>query len=166
MVQEDILKIKSYQSLLLKHLCCNWKKQYLLGLKTAHSLQNVTSHTLLKVGDVLLMAYDIKNKLIWKQGLILRAISSRDDSIRSHKLKTANGFLKSTLKIQHFYPLELRILEHLSNFFRFKNSCLKNNDILLCLYYSYYCFVLFSLHSWTFENLYIYLELIDIFSVF
>lgn len=58
-----------------------------------------------KVGDVILIEGDLKNKLLWKLGKIQRAILGRDGNIRSYEIKTVNGILKRS--IQHLYPLDL-----------------------------------------------------------
>ena len=44
----------------------------------AHSLKNSTPQTELKVGDVVLIEEDRKNKLLWKLGKIEIAISGQN----------------------------------------------------------------------------------------
>ncbi|GFY51939.1 uncharacterized protein TNIN_299261 [Trichonephila inaurata madagascariensis] len=53
--KSSCLKRKKYQQLLLKQLWHRWKKQYLLDLRTAHSVKNPKTHPELKVGDVVLI---------------------------------------------------------------------------------------------------------------
>jgi hypothetical protein len=103
--RSSALRRKKFQTLLLKQLWSKWKSHYLLDLKTAHSLKNPSSQAPLKVGDVVLIEEDTKNKLLWKLGKIERAIIGRDNNIRAYEVKTANGLLKRT--VQHLYPLEL-----------------------------------------------------------
>ncbi|GFY62916.1 integrase catalytic domain-containing protein [Trichonephila inaurata madagascariensis] len=56
---------KKYQQLLLKQLWHRWKKkQYLLDLRTAHSVKNPETYPELKVGDVVLIEKNTKNKLL------------------------------------------------------------------------------------------------------
>ncbi|GFY68601.1 integrase catalytic domain-containing protein [Trichonephila inaurata madagascariensis] len=61
--KSSLLKRKKYQQLLLKQLWHRWKKQYLLDLRTAHSVKNPETHPELKVGDVVLIEENTKNKL-------------------------------------------------------------------------------------------------------
>ncbi|GFY39626.1 uncharacterized protein TNIN_116181 [Trichonephila inaurata madagascariensis] len=72
--KSSLLKRKKYQQLLLKQLWHRWKKQYLLDLRTAHSVKNPETHPKLKVGDVVLIEENIKNKLLWKLGKIERTL--------------------------------------------------------------------------------------------
>ncbi|GFY48674.1 integrase catalytic domain-containing protein [Trichonephila inaurata madagascariensis] len=57
-----LLKRKKYQQLLLKQPWHRWKKQYLLDLRTAHSVKNPETYPELKVGDVVLIKENTKNK--------------------------------------------------------------------------------------------------------
>ncbi|GFS32225.1 uncharacterized protein TNIN_168651 [Trichonephila inaurata madagascariensis] len=81
------------------------KKQYLLDLRTAHSVKNPETHPELKVGDVVLIEKNTKNKLLWKLGKIERTLPGRDNKTRCYELKTSGGLLKRT--VEHLYPLEL-----------------------------------------------------------
>ena len=90
---------------MIKQLWKKRKQQYLLDFKTAHSLKNSTPQTELKVGDVVLIEEDRKNKLLWELGKSERIIPGRDYCIGSYEVKTANGLLRRT--VQHLYPLEL-----------------------------------------------------------
>ncbi|XP_054706599.1 uncharacterized protein LOC129216409 [Uloborus diversus] len=103
--RSSLLKRKKYQSLLLRQLWIKWKQQYLLDLRTVHSLNNPNKQPALKIGDVVLIEEDSKNKLLWKLGKIERAFLGRDNNVRSYEVKTASGLLRRT--IQHLYPLEL-----------------------------------------------------------
>ncbi|GFT06590.1 integrase catalytic domain-containing protein [Trichonephila clavipes] len=96
-----LLKRKKYQQLLLKQLWHRWKKQYLLDLRTAHSVKNPETHPELKVGDVVLIEENTKNKLL---GKIESTLSGRDNKTRCYELKTSGGLLKRT--VQHLYPIE------------------------------------------------------------
>ncbi|XP_054706547.1 uncharacterized protein LOC129216358 [Uloborus diversus] len=103
--RSSLLKRKKYQSLLLRQLWIKWKQQHLLDLRTVHSLNNPNKQPALKIGDVVLIEEDSKNKLLWKLGKIKRAFLGRDNNVRSYEVKTASGLLRRT--IQHLYPLEL-----------------------------------------------------------
>ncbi|GFW80639.1 uncharacterized protein TNCV_3234911 [Trichonephila clavipes] len=103
--KSSLLKRKKYQQLLLKQLWYRWKKQYLLDLRTAHSVKNPETHPELKVGDVVLIEENTKNKLLWKLGKIERTLPGRDNKTCCCELKTSGGLLKRT--VQHLYLLEL-----------------------------------------------------------
>ncbi|GFS90530.1 uncharacterized protein TNCV_4097311 [Trichonephila clavipes] len=103
--KSSLLKRKKYQQLFLKQLWHRWKKQYLLDLRTAHSVKNPETHPELKIGDVVLIEENTKNKLLWNLGKIERTLPGRDNKTRCYELKTNDGLLKRT--VQHLYPLEL-----------------------------------------------------------
>ncbi|GFX54996.1 uncharacterized protein TNCV_4356521 [Trichonephila clavipes] len=92
--KSSLLKRKKYQQLILKQL---WKKQYLLDLRTAHSVKNPETYPELKVGDVVLIEENTKNKLLWKLGKIERTLPGRDNKTRCYELKTRGGLLKRTV---------------------------------------------------------------------
>ncbi|GFY52881.1 uncharacterized protein TNIN_388831 [Trichonephila inaurata madagascariensis] len=103
--KSSLLKRKKYQQLFLKQLWHRWKNQYLLDLLTAHSVKNLETHLEPKVGDLVLIEENTKNKLLWKLGKIERTLPGRDNKTRCYELKTSSGLLKRT--VQHLYPLEL-----------------------------------------------------------
>ncbi|GFY11899.1 integrase catalytic domain-containing protein [Trichonephila clavipes] len=103
--KSSLFKRKKYQQLLLKQLWHRWKKQHLLDLRTAHSVKNPETHPELKVGDVVLIEENTKNKFLWKLGKIERTLQGRDNKTRCYELNTSGGLLKRT--VQHLYPLEL-----------------------------------------------------------
>ena len=58
-----------------------------------------------KVGNIVLVEGNAKNKLLWKLGKIESVLPGCDNKIRSYELKTSSGLLKRT--DQHLYPFEL-----------------------------------------------------------
>ncbi|GFY55370.1 hypothetical protein TNIN_319891 [Trichonephila inaurata madagascariensis] len=81
------------------------EKTIRIDLRTAHSVKNPETHPEPKIGDVVLMEENTKNKLLWKLGKIERTLPGRDNKTRCYELKTSGGLLKQT--VQHLYPLEL-----------------------------------------------------------
>ncbi|GFT06343.1 hypothetical protein TNCV_1145351 [Trichonephila clavipes] len=81
------------------------EKTILLDLRTTHSVKNPETHPELKVGEVVLIEENTKNKLLWKLGKIGRTLPGRDNKTRCYKLNTSGGLLKRT--VRHLYPLEL-----------------------------------------------------------
>ncbi|GFY70406.1 uncharacterized protein TNIN_258111 [Trichonephila inaurata madagascariensis] len=76
--KSSLLKRKKYQQLFLKQLWHRWKKQYLLDLRTAHAVKNPETHSELKVGDIVLIEENTKNKLLWKLDKIERTLPGCD----------------------------------------------------------------------------------------
>lgn len=74
-------------------------------MKTAHSLKNPIANPPLKMGDIVLVECDLKNKLLWKLERIQRVIPGRDGNILSYEVHTMNGILKK-ISIQHLCPFE------------------------------------------------------------
>ena len=82
-----------------------WRKEYLRGLRERHNLTHKGKVNDIKIGDVMMIKGDNKNRANWKLGVVIELISGRDDVIRGAKLKTNNGYLERA--VQHLYPMEL-----------------------------------------------------------
>ena len=90
--------------LLQKQLWQRWKRQYLLDIRSAHAVKIPNSQMEFKVGNVVLIEGNAKNKLLWKLGKIERVLPRRDNKIRCYELKTNAGLFKRI--VQHLYPFE------------------------------------------------------------
>ena len=60
----------------------------------------------LKIGDVMIIKGDEKNKGHWKLGTVKELITGRDGVIRGAKLRAGNATLERA--VQHLYPMELQ----------------------------------------------------------
>lgn len=82
-----------------------WSKEYVRSLREQHRRAGgeQTSHP--KIGDVVIIRGDSKNRNHWKLGIVEQLIQGRDGITRGAKLKTSNGVLERA--IQHLSPLEL-----------------------------------------------------------
>jgi len=67
----------------------------------------------LKIGDVMLIKGDKRNKGHWKLGIIKELIKGRDGVVRGAKLRTGNAILERA--VQHLYPMELQCDDALEN---------------------------------------------------
>ena len=68
-------------------------------------MKNGTKEMQLKIGDVVLIKGDERNKGKWKIGVIERLIEGRDGIVRAVRLRAGKSYLERT--IQHLYPMEL-----------------------------------------------------------
>lgn len=90
---------------MLKQIFSKWNRQYLLDLKSAHSLKNFISQSELEMGDIVLIEEDTKNKLLWKLGKVETAFLRRENNIISYEMKVVNGLLRRS--VQNMYSLEI-----------------------------------------------------------
>ena len=81
-----------------------WTQEYLKGLRERHIMKN-GKKTELKIGDVVLIKSDEKNRGKWKIGVVTDTFPGSDNVVRAVELRTANGFLERP--VQFLYPLEL-----------------------------------------------------------
>ncbi|CAB4031399.1 Pro-Pol poly [Paramuricea clavata] len=82
-----------------------WTREYLTGLRERHKIVRGSKAEYPKVGDVLIVKGENKNRNTWKLGKIVRLITGRDGVVRGVELHTGNGRLERPLKL--IYPLEL-----------------------------------------------------------
>ena len=82
-----------------------WSSDYLKALRERHNMKNGTKEMQLKIGDVVLIKGDERNKGKWKIGVIEKLIEDRDGIVRAVRLRAGKSYLERT--IQHLYPMEL-----------------------------------------------------------
>lgn len=82
-----------------------WSKEYVHSLREQHRQAGGEQTQFPKVGDVVIISEDSKNRNHWKLGIVKQLIQGRDGITRGAKLKTSNGVLKRAT--QHLSPLEL-----------------------------------------------------------
>ena len=81
-----------------------WQDEYVRGLRERH--QRVKGKEAeRKVGDVMLIKGDERNRGHWKIGVIDTLIPGRDGIVRAVKLRAGKSYLERA--VQHLYPLEL-----------------------------------------------------------
>ncbi|XP_028404020.1 uncharacterized protein LOC114526635 [Dendronephthya gigantea] len=82
-----------------------WTNEYVRGLRERHNLKHNNKRFSLKVGDVVIIRADERNRNKWKLGIVEDLIAGRDGVVRVAKLRAGKSHLERA--IQHLYPLEL-----------------------------------------------------------
>jgi len=90
-----------------------WSNEYIRGLRERHNLQHHGKTNALKIGDVMLIKGDERNKGHWKLGIVKELIKGRDGIVRGAKLRTGNAILERA--VQHLYPMKLQCDDALEN---------------------------------------------------
>ena len=74
-------------------------------LRERHNLVHKERQLNLKVGDVVIIRGDEKNRAHWKLGIVTKLIIGRDGVVRAAQLRAGKSYLERA--VQHLYPLEL-----------------------------------------------------------
>ena len=82
-----------------------WKKEYLGSLRERRNMMDNIKEMKIEVGDVALITGEEKSKGKWNIGIVEELCKSKDDVIRSVKLRIPKSHIERP--IQHLYPLEL-----------------------------------------------------------
>ena len=82
-----------------------WTKEYVRALRERHNLVHKERQLNLKVGDVVIIRGDEKNRAHWKLGIVTKLITGRDGVVRAAQLRAGKSYLERA--VQHLYPLEL-----------------------------------------------------------
>ena len=86
-------------------LWSRWTGEYVKALRERHNLKHNETEMTAKVGDVVIIKGDERNRGKWKLGIIDQLIRGRDGKVRVVRLRAGKSYLERT--IQHLYPLEL-----------------------------------------------------------
>ena len=81
-----------------------WRSEYLTGLRERHKIIHGKDNKL-KVGDVVIIKGDERNRALWKIGIVDKLLPGKDDVVRAVRLRAGKSFLERS--VQHLYPLEL-----------------------------------------------------------
>ena len=83
-----------------------WTQEYIRGLRERHNLKHNGKHSEIKIGEVVIIKSDEKNRGKWKIGVISNVFPGKDGIVRAVGLRTEKG---TTLQrpVQYLYPLEL-----------------------------------------------------------
>ncbi|XP_044167464.1 uncharacterized protein LOC122951522 [Acropora millepora] len=85
-------------------LWSRWTTEYIRSLRERHNLKHKTKELTLKVGDVVLIQSEERNRGKWSIGIVLKLIEGRDGVVRGARLR-AGKYLERA--IQHLCPMEL-----------------------------------------------------------
>ena len=80
-------------------------KEYLKGLRERHNLKHDGTRTEPKIGDVVLIKGEEKNRGRWKLGVVVNIFPGTDGIVRAVELRSEKSILQRP--IQLLYPLEL-----------------------------------------------------------
>ena len=92
----DIRRRARYLNECKKKIWNRWGNEYIRGLRERHKLQN---HGKLKIGDVMMIKGDKKNKGHWKLGIVKGLVAGRDGVIRGAKRRAGNATIECA--VQH-----------------------------------------------------------------
>ena len=103
--ETDLRKSAKYLSRCKDRVWQRWRSEYLTALRERHSHKHGSTASQLKVGDVMIIKGDEKNRGYWKIGIVTELHVGTDGIVRSATLRAGKSYLERA--IQHLYPLEL-----------------------------------------------------------
>ena len=86
-------------------LWSRWTTEYIRSLRERHNLKHKTKELTLKVGDVVLIQSEERNRGKWSIGIVVKLIEGRDGVVREARLRAGKSYLERA--IQHLCPMEL-----------------------------------------------------------
>ena len=101
----DLRKRSKYLARCKEMVWSRWSKEYVRALREQHRRAGGEQTLHPKIGDVIIIRGDAKNRNHWKLGVVEELIQGRDGITRAAKVKTSNGILERAT--QHLSPLEL-----------------------------------------------------------
>ena len=101
----DLVKRAKYLRRCKDHVWRRWTTEYVRALRERHNLHHNTREMKVKVGDVVMIRGDEKNRAHWKTGIVRELIQGQDGVVRVVRLRAGKSQLERA--IQHLYPLEL-----------------------------------------------------------
>ena len=76
-----------------------------MALRERHQCNRKDKNKSLKIGDVVLIRSEERNRGKWPLGVVVELFCRRDGAVRAAKLRAGKAFLERP--VQHLYPLEL-----------------------------------------------------------
>ena len=101
----DLRKRAKYLKTCKENLWKRWKREYLTALWERHNLTHKEAKFKPKVGDVVIIKTDNKNRGTWPLAIVSAIYPGRGGIIRAVELKTTHGTIQRP--VQHLYPLEI-----------------------------------------------------------
>ena len=86
-------------------LWSRWTNEYVRSLRERHNLKHKSKSLSLKVGDVVLIRSDQRNRGKWNIGIVVKLIKGRDGVIRAARLRAGKSYIER--EIQQLCPMEL-----------------------------------------------------------
>ena len=103
--EKDLRKRAKYLKKCKDDVWRRWRDGYLRGLRERHNLTHNLKENTLKVGDVMMIKGEEKNRSKWKIGIVTELIIGRDGLVRGAKLRAGRDHLERA--VEHLYPMEL-----------------------------------------------------------
>ena len=88
-----------------ENLWKRWRNEYIRALRERHTLKHKDSPEQIKVGQVVLIKGDGKNRGEWDTGIVEQLIRGRDKVVRGARIKAKKSHIERA--VQLLYPLEL-----------------------------------------------------------
>ena len=82
-----------------------WTTEYIRSLRERHNLKHKTQESTLKVGDVVSIQSEERNRGKWSIGIVVKLIKGRDWVVRGARLRAGKSYLERA--IQPLCPMEL-----------------------------------------------------------
>ena len=82
-----------------------WTREYLVALRERHQCNRKDKNKSLKIGDVVLIRSEERNRGKWPLGVVVELFCGRDGAVRAAKLRAGKAFLERP--VQLLYPLEI-----------------------------------------------------------
>ena len=101
----DLRKRFKYVKKCKENVWSRWTNEYLKGLRERHSMK-YGKQSEVKIGDVVIVKSDVRNRGKWKLGVITNVFPGNDGVIRAVELRAENGVILQR-PVQYLYPLEL-----------------------------------------------------------
>ena len=92
----DLRKRAKYLLACKNGLWKRWKREYLAALRERHNMPHERSKFHPKVGDVVIVQSDSKNRGTWPLAVVAETYLSRDGVLRAVHLKTKNGAIETS----------------------------------------------------------------------
>ena len=103
--ETELRKRARYLTRCKEMMWSRWSKEYVRSLREQHRRAGGEQTPHPKIGDVVIIREDSKNRNQWKLGIVEQLIQGRDGITRAAKLRAGKGVLERAT--QHLYPLEL-----------------------------------------------------------
>lgn len=107
---ESLSRCAKRHQTLLRNFTNQWRRQYLLSLREAHSSTTRSSKVKpVKVGDVVILRDELTKRAFWKLGIVKELLTGKDDIARAAIVRTVNSERSQLLRrsVKHLIPLEL-----------------------------------------------------------
>ena len=86
-------------------LWSRWTTEYIRSLRERDNLKHKTKELTLKVGDVVLIQSEERNRGKWSIGIVVKLLEGRDGVVRGARLRAGKSYLERA--IQRLCPMEL-----------------------------------------------------------